>query len=209
VILGNPAPSDLDVSMTVAFDHAAEDADTSVAVGLGFLSGGHTIQFAGDERVTCDGVNLPLKDHAAVFQVLQTSAARAVGVTIHCDYAASGAVAGVSLQVPAVPEITSPRMGAQVVRSSRTLAAYRLDPATCALLGIVALASPPSSPSPKAVAALNTPGPLQATVDTSGFAPGMLVLTASLAPHLTATGASFKSARAAGSATVAVPVTWV
>ncbi len=205
-VLRNPAPSVLDVTMSVTFDRRAEDADTLVDVELAFLSGEHAVQFAGDERVTCDGVDLALKNRAADFQVFHGSAAQAAGATIHCDYAAGGSAASVSLQIPPAPEITFPQVGAQVVRSAQTHVTYRCDPATCAELGVVAFA--PSSP--KAIARLNTPGPLQATVDTSGFAPGpgSLALTASLSPHLTETGAPFKSMRAGGSATAVVTVTW-
>src|SRR5260221_14060729 len=70
-VLRNPAPSVLDVSMSVTFDHRAGDADTRVDVELTFLSGEHAVQFAGDERVTCDGVDLPVKNRVAVLQVLQ------------------------------------------------------------------------------------------------------------------------------------------
>jgi hypothetical protein len=212
VVLRNPTPSVLDVMMGVNFDRQPGDTDTRVDVVLSFLSQGHPVQFAGDERVTCDGMDLSLQNRVADFQVLQTSAAQAVGVIIHCEYGAGGVVAGISLQIPPAPEITSPQVGEQVVRSARTLVTYRCDSATCALLGVVALAGSPSSAThDKALAALNTPGPLQATVDTSGFAagPGSLVLTASLAPRLTQTGASFKSTRVVGNATVGVAVTWV
>jgi hypothetical protein len=58
---------------------------------------------------------------------------------------------------------------------------------------------------------MNTPSPRQATVDTSGFAPGpgMLVLSASLAPHITLTGVPFKSVSALGMAMAAVDITWM
>jgi len=211
VVLRNPAPSVLEVIMAVRFDRQAGDPDTQVDVRLSFLSEGHPVQFAGDERVNCDGVDLALQNRAATFQVFHGSAAQATGATIHCDYAAGGTVADLSLQIPTAPEITSPQVDAQVVRSAQTLATYRCDPATCAVFGVVALAGAPSSATGKAIAALNTPGPLQATMNTSGFAPGpgSLTLTASLAPHLTETGALFKFVRAVGNATVGVAVTWV
>lgn len=174
-----------------------------------FISGGQSVQFAGDERVTCDGRDLSLKNRAAVFQVLRAPAARVAGTTVTCAYSAGGVVTDVTLQIPSAPAITSPQEGAQVVRSAQTLVAYHADPATATMLGVVALAS--SSPSPKVLARLNTPGPLQAMVATTGFAPGpgSLVLSASLTPRIAQTGVSFKSESAFGNATAAVAVTWI
>lgn len=208
VILRNPAPSALDVSLSVTIDQQTGDTQSMVEIGLSISSGGRIVQFAGDERVTCNGAALSLKDRAAVFQVLRAPAARVAGTTIHCDYEAGGAVASVSLQIPSAPAITSPIANAQVARGARTIVTYRADPATSTVLGIVALA--PGLPSPKAIARLNTPGPSQATVDTSGFAPGpgLLVLTVSLTPHLATTGAPFKSVRTFGTATVPITITW-
>ncbi len=127
------------------------------------------MQAAGDERLTCDGVTFPLKGCVAVFQVLRAPAAREAGRMVHYDYSAGEAVAGVSLQIPAPPTITSPQPGAQIARGPRTLVTYRFDPATASMLGIVALA--PASPSPKALARMHMPGPLHATIDTSGLSP--------------------------------------
>ena len=209
VVLRNPVPGVLDVSLVVTFDQESGDTQPMIEVGLAFLSNGHTVQFAGDERVTCDGNDLSLKNRDAVFQVLRAPTAQVAGASIQCTYSADGATASVSLVIPAVPAIISLQAGAQVVRSARTLVTYHYDPATETMLGIVALA--PSSPSPKALARMNTPGPLQATVDTSGFAPGpgTLILTASLNPHFSESGASFKSVIAFGTATTPVAVMWL
>lgn len=210
VVLRNPAPGTLDISVSVAFDQPTTDESAMLEVGLSFLSGGKVVQFAGDERVTCQGAALSLKGHVAVFRVLRAPTARVAGATIRCDYAAGGAVAGIALEIPPAPAIASPQPHAEVVRSTQTLVTYRADPATITLLGIVALA--PSSPSPKALARLNPAGPLQqATVDTSGFAPGpgSLVLTASVTPRIAQTGVPFHSVNALGTATVPVAVTWI
>jgi hypothetical protein len=59
---------------------------------------------------------------------------------------------------------------------------------------------------------MNSPGPLQATVDTSRYLPGpsSLVLTMSLTPHLTASGIDYHSSvHAFGTATAQVAVTWM
>lgn len=209
VILRNPSPSALDISLSVTFDQPTAGDPAMTEVGLGFRSGGKVVQFTGDERLTCQGAALSLKDRFAVFQALRAPTAQMTGATIRCDYTAGGVVAGIALQLPATPAITSPLPDARVARGARTLVTYRADPATSTLLGIVALA--PSSPSPKALARMNVPGPFQATVDTSGFTPGdgSLVLTASLTPHIAQTGAAFHSISAFGTAVAPVAVTWI
>lgn len=210
VVLHNPAPGMLDISLAVTFDQSVGDTQQMVEIGLGFESHGVSVQFAGDERVTCDGVDLPLKGRVAVFQVVREPAAKLIGTTVRCDYTAGGPIASVTLQIPTPPTITSPQPGARVARSAHTLVTYRSDPATSTLLGIVALVVPPPSPN-KASAQMNTPGPLQATVDTSAFAAGSgsLVLTASLTPRITASGVPFASVSAIGSVNSPVTVTWV
>jgi hypothetical protein len=210
VVLRNPSPDTLDISLSLTFDQPIGDTQPMVEVGLGFASGDHTIQFAGDERVTCDGANLPLKDRAAVFQVLRAPAVQEAGKTVHCEYAAGGAVADISLRIPTAPAITSPRAYANVTRSAETLVTYQYDAATGTVLGIVALGSPASS-MPKAIARLNTPSPVHAIVDTSRFAlgSGSLALTMNLNPHIATTGVPFKFADAFGTATVLVAVTWI
>lgn len=209
MLLRNPAPSILDIALSVTFDQPTAGDTPMTEVGLSFQSGGKVVQFTGDERVTCQGAALSLKGRFAVFQVLRAPTAQVAGATIRCDYAAGGAVAGIALQLPAAPAITSPLPDARVARSARTLVTYRADPATSTLLGIVALA--PSSPSPKALARVNLPGPFQATVDTSGFAPGdgSLVLTASLTPRIAQTAGAFHSVSAFGTAMAPVDVTWI
>jgi hypothetical protein len=208
VVLRDPAPGTLDISLSLTFDQLSGDSEPMTEVGLAFLSGDQTVQFADNERVTCNGAALSLKDRVAVFQVLRVPTAQAAGTTIQCTYAAGGQTASVALQIPQAPEITSPQTGAQVVRSTHTLVSYRYDPATGAVLGVVALA--PSSPMPKAIATLNTAGPQQATVDSSRFLPvtGSLVLTLSLTPRIAMTGVPFHSVHAFGTATAQVAVTW-
>jgi hypothetical protein len=208
LILSDPAPGMLDISLSIQIDGESDAAHPVTAVGLAFLSGDRTVQFAGTERVTCDGTDLPIKNREAVFQLLQAPAAQAAGTTITCAYAAGGVTASFALQVPAPPAITSPGMGALVARGPRTLVTYRADLTSGTVLGIVALA--PGSPSPKVLARLDTPDPLQATVDTHDFdpGPGTLTLSVSLAPQVSATGARFKSVMAFGMATAQVAVTW-
>lgn len=210
VVLHNPAPGMLDVSMGVTFNQSSGDTDLEAEVDLTFSSGGHSVQFTGDERVTCEGVTLSSNNRIAEFQVLHAPAVQEAGKTLHCEYTAGGAIAGIALQIPTAPTITSPQPFANVVRSAETLVAYHFDAAAGPIRGIVAL-GPPTSRVAKAIAKPNTPSPWHAIVDTSTFAPGAgsLVLTMSLTPHDAASGAPFKSMHAFGDATVPVPVTWV
>ncbi|HKV84931.1 MAG TPA: hypothetical protein VJN88_10270 [Ktedonobacterales bacterium] len=208
IILTNPAPSALDVSLVVTFNARSGDTPPMTEVGLGFQSGSHPVQFAGDEHVVCNGVALALKNRAADFQILSEPTAQAASSTVRCTYVAAGASAEIALQIPVPPVITAPRPNAQVTRGARTIVTYTYDPATASIMGVVALA--PSSPMPKTVAKLNTPGPLQATLDTSQFTPvtGSIALTASLTPHASQTGASFRSVQTFGNATDVVVVSW-
>lgn len=210
VIMRDPAPGMLDITMTVTFEQQSGDTQPMTEVDLAFLSGDHPVQFAGNEHINCDGVVLSLKDRVAVFQVLRAPTAQVAGTTVQCTYAAGSKMAGVALRIPPTPAITSPQMGAQVVRGTHTLVTYRFDLATGTMLGIVALAAP-SSPMPKAIAKMNVPGPWQATVDTSRLLPGpsSLVLTLSLTPRTIESGSAFHSVHAFGSVTVQVAVTWI
>ena len=162
LILRNAPSTTLDVSLSLTFEQLSGDAQPMTEVGLGFDSGGQAIQFAGNERVSCNGVEFALKDRTAVFQALREPTVKAVGTILHCEYAVGGIVASVLLQIPSPPSITSPQSGAQVARSAQTRVTYRFDPATATDVGLVALA--PGSPSPKALARMNTPGLRQATV---------------------------------------------
>jgi hypothetical protein len=130
------------------------------------------------------------------------------GTPIACEYAAGGASARFALIVPPAPAITSPAAGAEVPRGRQTLVTYQSDPAAGSVMGLVALA--PGSDSPKTFVTINRPGPGQATLDTSGFAPGpgTLHLSVALAPAVDTTGVPFKTIRASGIANIAEAVTW-
>jgi len=66
-------------------------------------------------------------------------------------------------------------------------------------------------PAAKALARLDTPGKMQASVDTSAFptGAGSISLTQTLNPQVTQTGVPFKSLLAAGTAMTMVTVTWI
>ena len=58
--------------------------------GLGFESGAKSIHFAGDERISCNGVEFPTKDRSAVFPALRAPTAQGVGTTLRCDFVVGG-----------------------------------------------------------------------------------------------------------------------
>ena len=108
--------------------------------------------------------------------------------------------------VPQAPAFLSPENQAQVRRSVHTLITYEVQGSK--LLGIVALGPGPGA---KAIARLDTPRSMQATIDTSAFPPGAgsIVLTQSLTPQLAQTGAAFESISGRGTAITMIVVTWV
>jgi len=179
-------------------------------VGLGFSQGQNFVQFAGSERVTCNGTDLPLKDRAAMFQIIHAPTAQVVGMTVRCAYAAGGTVAAIAVQIPEPPAITSPTAGAHVTRAAQTIVKYRCDPASCTLRGIVALASDQGKPG-KTIARLDTPGPQQATINTIVLpvGPGSIVLTGNMNLPITTSGAAFASAAGTGDVSFPVAVTWI
>jgi hypothetical protein len=208
IVLRDPLPGQLDVQFAVTIDGETAGSPIMDEIGLNILSAGKNVQFAGSERMTCDGKDLLQKDGVVIGQILRAPAAQVAGATIVCEYTAGGASARFTLRIPATPAITSPAAGAQVARSRQTLVTYQSDPAAGNVMGIVALA--PGSAMPKTWANINRPGPGQATLDTSGFAavPGTLVLSVDLAPNVGSAGGSFKTIKAFGMAYIAQAVTW-
>jgi hypothetical protein len=208
IVLRDPPPGQLDVQFSVQVDGITPGTPVMDEIGLAFLTEGKNVQFAGSERVICDGKDLPIHGPAISGQLVRAPAAQLAGTTIACEYTAGGASARFSLLVPATPAITSPAAGAAVARGRETLVTYQADPAEGNVMGIVALA--PGSAAPKTFVTINRPGPGQATLDTSGFAavPGTLVLSLDLAPTVTTAGAAFMSLKAFGTAYIAQAVIW-
>jgi hypothetical protein len=210
VIVHNPAPGTLSVDVSVEVNQGIQDTQSMTDVGLGFYQGQNVVQFAGSERVTCNGTDLPLKDRAAFFELIHAPTAQVVGMTVRCAYAAGGTVAAFAVQLPEPPAITSPTAGAHVSRAAQTIVTYRCDPASCTLRGIVALATDQGKPG-KTIAQLETPGPQQATLDTSilPVGPGSIVLTGNMKLPITTSGAAFASTSGTGDISFPVAVTWI
>src|SRR5258708_18772762 len=162
ILLRDPSPGQLAAYINVTIGGYEPTTRQTTSVGLSFSSNGRLVQFAGHERLTCNGTAVPLQNQIASFQVAQAPTSTLEGHPFSCTYSASGISAALMLTIPSAPVIRSPQDFAQVPRSTNTLITYEVRGGK--LLGIVAL-----GPEAKAIAHLDTPRLLQATVNTSAF----------------------------------------
>ncbi len=204
VILRNPSPRQLEVSINITMGGYDRTTRGTIMIGLGFQSNGRPVQFAGQERLTCNGAIMPLHNRVAVFEVAEGLTSIFEGKAFSCIYSAGSASATLVFTVPSAPVIRSPQDFAQLPRRTNTHISYHVQGGK--LFGIVAL-----GPFAKALAHLDTPGKLQATVDTSAFpkGPGTISLSQALDFQVTQTGVPFKSLFAGGTAMAMVEVTWI
>ncbi len=204
ILLHGPPPGQLGAYINVTIGGYERTTREQTTIGLSFASNGRLVQFAGHERLTCNGTSLPLHNRIASFQVAQAPTSTLEGHPFSCTYSAVGTSATLLLTIPSAPVIRSPQDFAQVPRSPNTLITYEVRGGK--LMGIVAL-----GPGAKAIAHLDTPRLLQATVNTSAFTTGAgsLSLTQMLDLQVTQTGTPFKSLGAGGTAMTMVAVTWV
>lgn len=204
VILRNPSPRQLEVFINVTMGGYDRTTRGTTMIGLDFQSSGRPVQFAGQERLTCNGTIMPLHNRIAKFDVAEVLTSSLEGKVFSCTYSAGSATATLVFTVPSAPVIRSPQDFAQLPRRTNTLISYHAQGGK--LLGIVAL-----GPFAKALAHLDIPGKMQATVDTSAFpkGPGTISLSQALAFQVTQTGVPFKSLFAGGTAMAMVDVTWI
>ncbi len=204
ILLRDPPPGQLVAYINVTIGGYEPTTRETTSVGLSFSSNGRLVQFAGHERLTCNGTAAPLQKQVASFQVAQAPTSTLEGHSFSCTYSAAGISATLLLTIPSAPVIRSPQDLAQVPRSPNTLITYEARGGK--LLGIVAL-----GPGAKAIAQLDTPRLLQATVNTSAFTTGAgsISLTQMLDLQVTQAGTPFKSLGAGGTAMTMVTVTWV
>src|SRR5258708_19813946 len=204
ILLRDPSPGQLAAYINVTIGGYERTIRQTTSVGLSFSSNGRLVQFAGHERLTCNGTAVPLQNQVASYQVAQASTSTLEGQPFSCTYSAGGISATLMLPIPSAPVIRSPQDFAQVPRSTNTLITYEVRGGK--LLGIVAL-----GPEAKAIAHLATPRLLQATVNTSAFTTGAgsISLTQMLALQVTQQGTLFKPLRAAGTPIPTVPCPYV
>lgn len=204
IVLHNPSPRQLEVSFTITmggYDRATRGTTT---IGLSFGFNGRLVQFAGSERLTCNGTTIPLQNQVASFQIAEAPTSTLEGQMFVCIYRAASASATLTFTIPRAPVIRSPQDLAQVRRSTHTLVIYDAQGGT--LMGVVALGL-----QAKAIAPPTAPNTGQVTLNTSAFpaGDGTITLTQVLAPLVTQTGVPFKSLQAGGTAMTMVSVTWV
>jgi len=204
ILLRDPLPGRLAAYLNVTIGGYEPTTRETTSIGLSFSSNGRLVQFAGHEHLACNGTAVPLQKQVASFQVAQAPTSTLEGHPFSCTYSAGGISATLLLTIPSAPVIRSPQDLAQVPRSPNTLIIYEARGGK--LLGIVAL-----GPGAKAIAHLDTPRLLQATVNTSAFTTGAgsISLTQMLDLQVTQTGTPFKSLSAGGTAMTMVTVTWV
>ena len=204
ILLRDPLPGRLAAYLNVTIGGYEPTTRETTSIGLSFSSNGRLVQFAGHEHLACNGTAVPLQKQVASFQVAQAPTSTLEGHPFSCTYSAGGISATLLLTIPYAPVIRSPQDLAQVPRSPNTLIIYEARGGK--LLGIVAL-----GPGAKAIAHLDTPRLLQATVNTSAFTTGAgsISLTQMLDLQVTQTGTPFKSLSAGGTAMTMVTVTWV
>jgi len=204
ILLRDPSPGQLAAYINVTIGGYERTTRETTSIGLSLSSNGRLVQFTGHERLTCNGTAVPLQNQFASFQVAQAPTSILEGHPFSCTYSAGGISATLMLTIPSAPVIRSPQDFAQVPRSPNTLITYEVRGGK--LLGIVAL-----GPGAKAIAHLDTPRLLQATVNISAFTTGAgsLSLTQLLDLQVTQTGTPFKSLGAGGTAMTMVTVTWV
>lgn len=206
VILHDPAPGALEVVFNI--DIAGYGADRgNTMIGLSFLSHGSVVQLAGHEQLLCNGKAMPVHQQYALFQLADAPSQSLAGKLMSCTYRVNTHTTTFSFVVPGTPVILSPHEGASVPRSTHTVVSYNYDARSGKLDGVVALGVLAKTVSKQ----LNTPGPMQTSLDTSAFpsGKGSLVLTEELTPRASWTGEAFRSLSAEGTASASVAVTWI
>ena len=206
LILHDPTPGELEVVFNVNMGEYGADRDKTM-IGLSFLSHGNVVQLVGHEQLVCNGKVMPIHQQYALFQLADAPTRTLEGKTMSCTYRVGTTSTTLSFAVPRAPVIRSPQDGAPVPRSTRTVVTYDYEKQAGKLFGIVAL-----GPGAKTLTTrLDTPGSMQAMLDTSAFptGEGSLSLSQALALSVMQTGAPFQSLTAEGMADAMVTVTWI
>lgn len=206
VILHDPTPGKLEVVFNVNMGGYGADRDQTM-IGLSFLSHGNVVQLVGHEQLMCNGNAMPVHQQYAFFQLADAPTRTLEGKTMSCTYRVGNTSTTFSFTVPRAPVIRSPQDGAPVPLSTRTVVTYDYDKQAGKLFGIVAL-----GPGAKTLTThLDTPGRMQAMLDTSAFptGKGSLSLSQALALRVIQTGAPFQSLTAEGMADAMVNVNWI
>lgn len=206
VILHDPTPGELEVVLSVNIGGYGADRDQTM-ISLSFLSHGNAVQLIGHEQLMCNGKAMPVHQQYTFFQLADAPTRTLEGKTMTCTYRVGKTSTTFLFTVPRAPVIRSPQDGARVARSMRTVVTYDYEKQVGKLFGVVAL-----GPGAKTFTThLDTPGPMQAQLDTSAFptGEGSLSLSQALALRVTQIGVPFHSLTAEGMANAMATVTWV
>lgn len=203
VVLRDPSPTQLAVLVAVkigGYDAATRDKTT---IDFLFSSKGRVVQFAGSERLVCNGKAVSLRGQSQDNQIAGPISALS-GQTFRCTYSAAHTTATLTFTVPPAAVISTPQQQARLPRSKNTRVVYETQGGT--LMGIVA-----SGTEAKAIARLATPVEGQASVDTSSFPTGVgsIALTETRVISITQTGTPFTALYARGDVLASIDVTWI
>lgn len=125
VLLRNPSPGQLEVFISVTmggYDRTTRETST---IGLAFQPNGRPVQFVGQERLSCNGIRVPLHHRVAAFQVAEAPTSALEGKTFVCTYSASNASTSLVFTVPHASVIRSPLDQAQLLRRTTILITYK------------------------------------------------------------------------------------
>jgi hypothetical protein len=169
-------------------------------MAISFSSQGRRVQLVADERVTCNGVDLPRG--GGTFDV-KVSTDTFAGKLVTCIYSSGRSSATIAFSAPVAPAILSPQDNSVLARSARTAVSFRIG-GHSTMFYVTAL-----GPNTKAWSYPVGTRPTQAILDTSAFSPGpgFIALSQSFdLPDLHGTG--FQSLEAHGQVILENSVTW-
>ncbi len=84
ILLHGPPPGQLGAYINVTIGGYERTTREQTTIGLSFASNGRLVQFAGHERLTCNGTSLPLHNRIASFQVAQAPTSTLEGHPFSC-----------------------------------------------------------------------------------------------------------------------------
>lgn len=200
LIMKDFSPANLALSLYLhmgGYDAAGRNITELV---ISFSSGGRSVQFVGDEGITCNGV--PLQRGGAVFDGKVPTETLA-GKPVTCALTSGQSSVAFGFTAPVALAILSPREQARVPRSARTPVEFRVGGHNTTFY-VIALGQ-----NTKAWSYPAGPSPTQAILDTSAFlpGPGFIALSQDFRlPDLH--GSGFQSVTGRGQAAQQYAVTW-
>ena len=200
LILKDTSPSHLTVSVYLTVGGYSASTRDVTEMTIGFSSQSRQVQLVADERLTCNGVDLPRG--GGTFDV-KVSTGTFAGKLVTCIYSSGRSSGTIAFSAPVAPAILSPQDNSVLARSARTAVSFRIG-GQSTMFYVTAL-----GPNTKAWSYPVGTRPTQAFLDTSAFSPGpgFIALSQSFdLPDLHGTG--FQSLEAHGQVILENSVTW-